>query len=201
MPSRLMAILAALLMALIAAGTANAATTIATGNFPANSQGVGVAGTIPLGPGTYLFAFATSTPILPQSLIIESTTVYTFFCNDGSNEDNFPDYNCGGSGFYNDFALNLVKPLLYQGLVTVLPNYSQPGGPPPYMRYDQTDICCDYFLDFDTLNAGSYILSASAFPEPGGPIPEPATWTLMIAGIGVSGVAMRRRRGAALSRC
>jgi hypothetical protein len=34
---------------------------------------------------------------------------------------------------------------------------------------------------------------------PGGPVPEPAAWTLMIAGFGLAGSALRRRRAVALA--
>jgi hypothetical protein len=50
-----------------------------------------------------------------------------------------------------------------------------------------------------TVNAGDYLVNNRFFdPEaaPGGGVPEPASWALMIAGFGLAGAALRRRRAA-----
>jgi hypothetical protein len=55
-----------------------------------------------------------------------------------------------------------------------------------------------FFLpDGVTVNAGDYLVD-NRFIDPlaptGGGVPEPASWTLMIAGFGLAGAALRRRR-------
>lgn len=46
-----------------------------------------------------------------------------------------------------------------------------------------------------TANAGTYLVNNRFGAAPGG-VPEPASWTLMIAGFGLTGAALRRRRTA-----
>ncbi|NLS29273.1 hypothetical protein S2M10_42950 [Sphingomonas sp. S2M10] len=45
--------------------------------------------------------------------------------------------------------------------------------------------------------AGSDISGSFSFASPPSPIPEPATWGMMIAGAGLAGAAVRRRRASA----
>lgn len=45
-------------------------------------------------------------------------------------------------------------------------------------------------------SASGFDYRYSAFPDTGGAVPEPATWALMIAGFGLAGSALRRRRHA-----
>ena len=48
-----------------------------------------------------------------------------------------------------------------------------------------------------TVNAGDYLVNnrfIDPLAAPGGGVPEPASWALMIAGFGLAGAALRRRR-------
>ncbi|MEW5684436.1 MAG: PEPxxWA-CTERM sorting domain-containing protein [Pseudomonadota bacterium] len=47
----------------------------------------------------------------------------------------------------------------------------------------------------DAGQLGAWKLTLSGAPSPGG-VPEPSTWAMMIAGFGLAGAAMRRRRTA-----
>lgn len=55
----------------------------------------------------------------------------------------------------------------------------------------QNDFQLDYFRTWGELPTPGAIITTP--PEPAAPVPEPATWAMMIGGFGLIGTAMRRR--------
>lgn len=187
MVSKLMAVTGA--VALLAAAPTWASVMIRTGNFDANTSYFD-AFNYSLGPGAYHFTLSFSTAIkdiYPDSTV-EKVTTTNYYCdfNDGNGE-----VYCGGDDVPAMPEFDQLTPTLYRIDLTVDPPYNEPPpSPPPYMRYDQFDTCCSITLDFDTLNAGSYVLSYTAAPEP-------ETWSLMIVGLlGVGALSRYRRKPA-----
>ena len=59
------------------------------------------------------------------------------------------------------------------------------------VREDSSYTCCSYNFDVTAGAAGHFTLSYMA-------VPEPATWTMMLLGLGAIGFAARRRRAKSL---
>jgi hypothetical protein len=67
---------------------------------------------------------------------------------------------------------------------------------------DADDFFLDFYLPVDvgafayatTTSSLSPVTTATLTPRVANPVPEPASWALMIGGFGITGVALRRRR-------
>lgn len=183
--SRFFAVLAAALFAFPVA--ANAATIINLGTFGPNAS-VHANGAFGAGPGTYKATLTLSTPVTFFTGMIIKTTTTNFFCQDTG----APEFNCGGDDVPTLNDLMPVNPLLYTVVFKVDPKMTVLTPNEFVTRTETFDSCCDFSLDFQSVEGGSYELSFAAL----GGVPEPATWMLAIMGMGAIGVAMRRRKPA-----
>lgn len=168
---------------------ADAAVVIKTGAFGAATNDY-EAFTYGLGPGSYAFTLTFSTPVqdVQPDSTVEKITTTNYYCDfaDGQGE-----VYCGGDDVPTMPIFDQITSTTYRIYLTVNPPYDEPPpSPPPYMRYDEFDTCCNITLDFDTRDAGAYILSYTA-------IPEPAAWALFSSGmLGIGGLLRRRRYAA-----
>ena len=65
----------------------------------------------------------------------------------------------------------------------------------PFVGFDQADF--DKLMGANTFNLSDYFeIVLSPGLEPAAGVPEPSSWVLMIAGLGLAGAALRRRRRA-----
>lgn len=163
---------------------ARAATVLDSGTYAAGEY-VYDFGSFGVGPGKYRATLNFSTP--PATFWggwVEKQTVTNFYCQDPGS----PVYYCGGDDVPTLYDFLPVSPTQYVTNITVNPFRSVPmPGSDPLIRYDEFETCCDYYnFEFDAGGAGSYTLSLAS-------VPEPATWALMIFGMGAIGGLMRRR--------
>lgn len=177
------ALAAAVTLSLSPAG-AQAATVIDSGTYSAGEY-VYDFGSFGLSPGKYRATLSFSTP--PAAFWggwVEKQTVTNFYCQDPGS----PVYYCGGDDVPTFYDFLPVTPTQYVTNITVNPFRSVPTpGSDPVIRYDEFETCCDYYnFEFDAGEPGNYVLSLAS-------VPEPATWALMIFGMGAVGAAMRRR--------
>jgi hypothetical protein len=177
-------------VAILGASAAGADVVIRTGNFDA---GVNVFDQFSygLGVGAYRFSLVFSTPVafLRPDSTVEKITTTNFYCDFGDGQG---EVNCGGDDVPTLPEFDQITSTTYQVSLRVDPPYHEPPpSPPPYMRYDQFDSCCSIQLDFDTREAGSYVLSYVA-------VPEPAAWSLLIGGLFGVGALLRHRRSVAI---
>lgn len=83
-----------------------------------------------------------------------------------------------------------IDTLTYGGII---PN------PPADLVLGYAEPCCQYAGALDEVTIYNRALSVAEVGVLAAPIPEPAAWSLMIAGFGWAGIAMRRRRSFAAS--
>jgi hypothetical protein len=67
------------------------------------------------------------------------------------------------------------------------PGFRVPGGVTAFYRFDAGD-------GLETFGINQGAISSITLYETGNPIPEPATWAMLIAGFGLVGMSARRRR-------
>lgn len=175
--------LAAIIVSLLAfAPAAQAATTLELGTFDPG-EAVFVTGSANAGPGKYRFSLDLSSPVAAFAGDVTKLTITDYFCDFGDGAGVIP---CGGNDVPTLYDFLPVSPTRYEANVTVNPFISVPLTGGEAVRYDEFDDCCTYSFGFDGIADGSYTLSFT-------PVPEPASWMLMIVGVGVVGAAMRRR--------
>jgi hypothetical protein len=165
------------------ASSANAATIIKTGPFDSGAF-LQVGGSTALGPGKYRFRVSFSAPVFGFGGDIIKQTIYDEFCDFGSGGAPVP---CGGNDVPTFYELAAVTPTRYQANVAVNRPFSVPLSSDPFVRLDQVETCCAYSFSFEGIDKGEFAFSVS-------PVPEPATWAMMIVGFGLIGVAIRRRK-------
>jgi len=163
---------------------AQATTVLDSGTYAAGEY-VYDFGSFGAGLGKYRATLSFSTP--PTTFWggwVEKQTVTNFYCQDPGS----PTYACGGDDVPTLYDFTPVTPTQYIATITVNPFRSVPlSGSDPIIRYDEFETCCDYYnFEFDAGGAGSYTLSLAS-------VPEPATWALMIFGMGAIGAALRGR--------
>ncbi len=101
----------------------------------------------------------------------------------GSSKFQFSDILINGASIANNLTVNGQNSLVgsgYAGAGTVALQFKA--------GYTCRDCWGDWF--------GGYVQVTKAQAPSAGPIPEPATWAMMIAGFALVGVAMRRRKRA-----
>ena len=171
-------------LALAAAPAASAV--IKTGGYDAGSFSDTAA--IGLGPGTYRFSIALTTPVPFVDGFAEKQTVTNFYCID---PDIGPDeFYCGGNEVPTQPLWDQVTPTLYQAMLTVNPFRDVPFSSGFVVRYTEQDDCCRFEYGWDAPGGGSYVLSYVQ-------VPEPASWAMMIAGFGLLGAGVRHQKIAA----
>lgn len=174
---------ALLLLAMIALSPAHAQTVTGTAN-PFGGFATLNAPVVPA-PGLYEYTFQFSRPGAGIA-IVEYVQTYNVFDTGG----NFL--------FGNDLTLDSTflfpTPVTSGSFIFELPRpYSTPvaGGVENGLFY-----ATDAFLDFDfgTDDPVDFSISLARYIPTAGGIPEPATWAMMVLGLGAIGAAMRRRR-------
>jgi hypothetical protein len=106
----------------------------------------------------------------------------TFFYNQFAHWDSF----VGDDEFLQLFVLDAPHPL---SLTTAYTGFNNPVLEPPIVTPEATK----YRIDHGVVQQ-NYAIVFAPFSVNLQPIPEPSTWTLMIAGVGLAGAAMRRAR-------
>ncbi len=123
-----------------------------------------------------------------------------------------------GSGFTTGFSLNYVS-VSFAGAVNVYDGLNGTGNVLASLNLTPNGVGCGapYGAGFCPFGAAGVAFNGTArsigfggvanqivFDDitfgsitPGGTVPEPATWAMLIAGVGMAGGALRRRRGAA----
>lgn len=174
--------LAALVM-LGGISTGQAATVIDTGPLEMDQEVLINSGVRYAPPGRYKFTLDFS----PGAILVYGDLIkdinYNFYCDfhDGTGLT-----ACGGDNVPEVTAFKAVSPTRYEATVQVNAPYSV-YDTTLIARTDFTESCCEVNFDVYSDRIGTYKLSFGA-------VPEPATWGLMIIGMGGVGLAMRRRR-------
>ncbi len=181
--TKLRAMIAA--FALAAATAAPGATILETGSY-AGGEDLFVSGGVGLGPGKYRFRLDLSGPADTFSGELKKTTHYNDYCN--------PDGNgvvyCGGDDTDELPLLDPLGPKRYGADVTVHAPYIVPyGGDGAYGSYSED--CCTYHFDILAPRDGTYVFSVSA-------IPEPSSWAMLLLGVALTSITLRRGRPATL---
>ena len=142
-----------------------------------------------LAPGSYRFTIELTTPVPYVDGYAEKQTITNFYCID---PDVGPEeFNCGGDEVPTQPLWDQVTPTLYQAMMMVNPFRNVPvSGGGFVVRYTEQDDCCRFQYGWDAPGGGSYVLSYVQ-------VPEPASWAMMIAGLGLLGVGVRHRKIAA----
>jgi hypothetical protein len=174
-----------------------AAAAVALASVPASASivfektGTGDSGVfqVDLTPGKYVFEVDFDRPAQP-SFLFEFQTSYDYVCR--PDQDHPDPYFCGGET--NPFELDLQagpRKNSYRGTITLMPARFVPDRPD------------SFFLGTKYLN--DRFVGGSISPDPSDPlssigyrffidaVPEPASWALMIVGLGLVGLARRRK--------
>ncbi len=177
-----MSLMVAAGLSLAVASPSHAAQVLRLGRFSAGQE-VFDGGSIDLGPGKYRFTLALS--VVNSNVWGEVNKRYRYNYWYYMEDDRYWGGNSGTLGTY----LEQVTPTGYQADLQVSPATSKYSPDMPGLRRDDhADVCCDYYFGISEADrAGRYRFSVSA-------VPEPETWALMMLGIGVIGVKMRRQR-------
>ena len=158
------------------------AAVIATGSYQADELVSVSAATVAPVPGRYRFDLTLGSA--PSAFFgeVTKTITDTFFCIDPDNPG--PPFYCAGDDVPQAYLLEAVSPTLYSAPVVLGPAYFiyNPDGS---YRYHGED-CCSAMFEFQSVAAGTYTLSVTQ-------VPEPASWALMIGGMGLTGGVFRRR--------
>lgn len=101
----------------------------------------------------------------------------------GSSKFQFSDVLLNGTSIANNLTLNGQNSLVGSGYA---------GAGSVALQFKAGYTCRDCWGDW----FGGYVQVTKAQAPSAGPIPEPATWAMMIAGLALVGVAMRRRKRA-----
>lgn len=101
----------------------------------------------------------------------------------GSSKFQFSDILLNGTSIANNLTLNGQNNLVGSGYA---------GAGSVALQFKAGYTCRDCWGDW----FGGYVQVTKAQTPSAGPIPEPATWAMMIAGLALVGVAMRRRKQA-----
>ena len=156
-----------------------------TGNFTLQISGINVAGTDTRGGRTGIDAFAFNDPAVGTA--VSGTSTGFTFQTGGLNSN-----GCNGSG--NFFCFNNTSATFPSPLPSSLAlNFA--------VTSNAVGSWSNYSGDFKIDWAGSqnnYDLVSKVITLTTPPVPEPATWALMLIGFGGIGMAMRRRRNGAL---
>ena len=178
----MMAAIFATSMLLSSAASGNAAILIQTGTFGEEEDTVIYTGISSAPPGQYKFVVDLSSAAKYFYGDASKTVNYNFYCDfhDGGGL-----VQCGGDDNPMMSEFKAVSPIRYEAIVTVEAPYSV-YGTGISARTDYYDTCCNVDFDIGADAIGTYKLSYGA-------VPEPATWSLMIIGMGGTGLIMRRR--------
>ena len=101
----------------------------------------------------------------------------------GSSKFQFSDVLLNGTSIANNMTLNGQNILVGSGYA---------GAGKVALQFKAGYTCRDCWGDW----FGGYVQVTKAQAPSAGPIPEPATWAMMIAGFALVGIAMRRRKRA-----
>ncbi len=170
-------------LALTAAAIPAGAATVVDSGLYTGGQTTMVSGNFGLAPGTHRVTLDLTGPANAVVANIISSFTINYYCDSGA-----ALVRCGGGDFLNTTTLAPLSPTQFIANITVAPFISGPfdiGG--PAVAFDQSNSCCGYEISFAALADGAYTLSH-------GLVPEPATWALMLFGVGFTGAAMRRQR-------
>lgn len=190
MRTRVLTLLAAATAAVAAPSVASAATTI-NGTLPVvlfdvgNTGGFAAGGTftnsaaVVSGTGTGDFSPITSGALVELSAITATAgSAITFSSAFGSFVGTVKTYSASSSSLSSILSLYSVGTFTPTGK---LASYA-PGAASLTFTFNQTG------------GAGSAISGSYTLASPPSGVPEPATWGMMIAGAGMAGAAVRRRR-------
>ncbi len=174
-----MSLMVAVGLSLAVVSPSHAAQVLRLGSF-SPGQELTEDGSIHLGPGKYRFTLTSSSP----NSGVWAEVLYSFRYNYYRYLEN--DLYWGGNSGTVALSLEGVTPTRAQLDLQVKPATSTYDS--DLRRDDHADVCCDYRFGISGADrAGRYRFSVSA-------VPEPATWALMVLGIGAIGFAMRRQR-------
>jgi hypothetical protein len=156
-----------------------------TGNFTLQISGINVAGTDTRGGRTSINAFAFNDPAVGDA-VSGSSTGFTFQTG-GLNSG-----GCNGSG--NFFCFNNTSAVFPSPLPSSLAlNFAVTSNAVGSWANYSGDFKIDWLGSQNNYDLVSKIITARA------PVPEPATWAMMLLGFGGIGMAMRRRTGVKLA--
>lgn len=139
------------------------------------------------GPGVYGVKLRFDRPAAALQTEFVVTWTYNFYCNFGTGSFEY----CGGDdvpsgGFYRTDA---PAPLLVDGIYRIERPYSHFG---PYFGETGYYFASGGYFDYYFAGAGTvhWQLDITRLAD----VPEPAAWLMMIAGFGLTGLAVRRRQ-------
>lgn len=184
---RITALCALAAAACLAASPAGAVTFSGTAVFDEFGEAL-VEGPLVSTPGTYRYEFTLSSPAFAQIELIDVLSYDFYGVDDG--------IHYGGNDAPTYLTTDFLSSPVTQGgtFYTLRPPYEDLDFPMLEKGFYHLDgaLLHLYLPQDQTAHSVDYTFSVAL-------VPEPAAWTLMIAGFGFAGAALRRRRAAALT--